>query len=154
MKSRRTIKLLITVGAMFALLIAAGCGSGSDEELITVVGAQPNPDPTAASTVSQTSEPTTTTTAVATPTADPDADASITGTVTYRERLALTPGAVVTVQLRDTSLQDVASELIAEQVITNPGQVPISYEVRYSTCLLYTSPSPRDRTRSRMPSSA
>ena len=24
----------------------------------------------------------------------------------------------------------------------------------YSTCLLYTSPSPRDRTRSRMPSSA
>ena len=133
MKSRRTIKLLITVGAMFALLIAAGCGSGSDEELITVVGAQPNPDPTAASTVSQTSEPTTTTTAVATPTADPDADASITGTVTYRERLALTPGAVVTVQLRDTSLQDVASELIAEQVITNPGQVPISYEVRYST---------------------
>ena len=26
--------------------------------------------------------------------------------------------------------------------------------VRYGTCLLYTSPSPRDRTRSRMPSSA
>ena len=26
--------------------------------------------------------------------------------------------------------------------------------VRYSNCLLYTSPSPRDRTRSRMPSSA
>ena len=25
---------------------------------------------------------------------------------------------------------------------------------RYDTCLLYTSPSPRDRTRSRMPSSA
>ena len=25
---------------------------------------------------------------------------------------------------------------------------------RYSICLLYTSPSPRDRTRSRMPSSA
>ena len=28
-----------------------------------------------------------------------------------------------------------------------------TYE-RYKTCLLYTSPSPRDRTRSRMPSSA
>ena len=26
--------------------------------------------------------------------------------------------------------------------------------IRSSTCLLYTSPSPRDRTRSRMPSSA
>ena len=25
---------------------------------------------------------------------------------------------------------------------------------RYNSCLLYTSPSPRDRTRSRMPSSA
>ena len=25
---------------------------------------------------------------------------------------------------------------------------------KYNTCLLYTSPSPRDRTRSRMPSSA
>ena len=27
-------------------------------------------------------------------------------------------------------------------------------KVDYGTCLLYTSPSPRDRTRSRMPSSA
>ena len=26
--------------------------------------------------------------------------------------------------------------------------------LRFGTCLLYTSPSPRDRTRSRMPSSA
>src|SRR5665811_648678 len=32
------------------------------------------------------------------------------------------------------------------------GQLP--REVRPYTCLLYTSPSPRDRTRSRMPSSA
>ena len=29
----------------------------------------------------------------------------------------------------------------------------LGYDV-YTTCLLYTSPSPRDRTRSRMPSSA
>ena len=28
------------------------------------------------------------------------------------------------------------------------------HPLRFSTCLLYTSPSPRDRTRSRMPSSA
>ena len=27
-------------------------------------------------------------------------------------------------------------------------------QIRYMACLLYTSPSPRDRTRSRMPSSA
>ena len=30
----------------------------------------------------------------------------------------------------------------------------IMYNNEYSDCLLYTSPSPRDRTRSRMPSSA
>ena len=33
------------------------------------------------------------------------------------------------------------------------GQSPGGNIIRY-TCLLYTSPSPRDRTRSRMPSSA
>ena len=31
---------------------------------------------------------------------------------------------------------------------------PIKDEGKITTCLLYTSPSPRDRTRSRMPSSA
>ena len=56
---------------------------------------------------------------------------SVTGTVTYRERIALTPGARVIVQLRDTSYADAAAELIAEQVITDPGQVPISFEVDY-----------------------
>ena len=36
------------------------------------------------------------------------------------------------------------------------GGQPIKYELDKDsgTCLLYTSPSPRDRTRSRMPSSA
>jgi putative lipoprotein len=59
------------------------------------------------------------------------ADASVRGTVTYRERIALTPDAVVTVQLRDTSYADAASVLIAEQVISNPGQVPIDFDLRY-----------------------
>jgi len=38
----------------------------------------------------------------------------------------------------------------------NPGDVAVSPCGRWVayTCLLYTSPSPRDRTRSRMPSSA
>ena len=35
-----------------------------------------------------------------------------------------------------------------------PNPVHIFSEEAYHTCLLYTSPSPRDRTRSRMPSSA
>ena len=37
----------------------------------------------------------------------------------------------------------------------HPEVAPSQFEMNYSyTCLLYTSPSPRDRTRSRMPSSA
>lgn len=56
---------------------------------------------------------------------------SVTGTVTYRERIALTPEAELIVQVRDTSLLDVASKLIAEQVIPDPGQVPIKFEVEY-----------------------
>ncbi len=73
------------------------------------------------------------------PTAEPDTpapprgDAEVRGTVTYRERIALTPDAILTVQVRDTSLQDAASELIAEQVIPDPGQVPIGFEVAYES---------------------
>ena len=131
MKAKRMTQLIATIGLALALILAAGCGGGADEEQIAVVGAEP--DATATSTTPPSPETTTSATAVATSTVDPDANASVTGTVTYRERIALSPGAVVTVQLRDTSLMDVASELIAEQVITNPGQVPISFEVRYNS---------------------
>ena len=37
--------------------------------------------------------------------------------------------------------------------VKSGGCAGMSYVMEY-TCLLYTSPSPRDRTRSRMPSSA
>ena len=56
---------------------------------------------------------------------------SVSGTVTYRERIVLTPGAKLIVQIRDTSYADAAAELIAEQVISDPGQVPISFDVDY-----------------------
>ena len=43
----------------------------------------------------------------------------------------------------------------AEGIVWVPDQAQIYSEVDgFVTCLLYTSPSPRDRTRSRMPSSA
>ena len=58
-------------------------------------------------------------------------DTSVEGTVSYRERLALTPGATLVVELRDVSLADAASILIASQTIFNPGQVPIEYSVEY-----------------------
>ena len=36
----------------------------------------------------------------------------------------------------------------------NSDYVPISWSETYKACLLYTSPSPRDKRQSRMPSSA
>ena len=43
-------------------------------------------------------------------------------------------------------------QLIGDSMIT--GGVDSMEKYKYMLCLLYTSPSPRDRTRSRMPSSA
>ena len=59
-------------------------------------------------------------------------NASVSGSVTYRERIALTPGAKVVVELRDVSLADAAAPLIARQTISEPGQVPIKYKVEYN----------------------
>ena len=53
------------------------------------------------------------------------------GTVTYTQRMALTPQAEVQVELRDVSAQDAASTLIAKQVIATPGQVPIPFSLEY-----------------------
>jgi putative lipoprotein len=57
--------------------------------------------------------------------------AKVTGTLTAREPLALTADAVVTVQLVDVSRQDVAAVVLAEQIITRPGQAPIPFELEY-----------------------
>ncbi len=59
-------------------------------------------------------------------------NASVSGNVTYRERIALTEGASLVIELRDVSYADAAAPLIARQTITNPGQVPIDFEIEYS----------------------
>ena len=59
-------------------------------------------------------------------------NASVSGSVTYRERLALSPGAKLVVELRDVSYQDAAAPLIARQTINGPGQVPITFKVEYN----------------------
>ena len=56
----------------------------------------------------------------------------MTGSVTYRERLALTDDASLVIELRDVSYADAAAPLIASKTITNPGQVPIKFEIDYS----------------------
>ena len=59
-------------------------------------------------------------------------DAVVRGTVTYRERVALPPGAVIRVTLSDVSLTDVPATVVAETTITAGGkQVPFPFELKY-----------------------
>lgn len=59
--------------------------------------------------------------------------AQVTGTVTYLQRMALPPTAVLTVRLVDVSRSDAAALIIAEQVIRTEGrQVPFSFAIGYN----------------------
>jgi putative lipoprotein len=57
--------------------------------------------------------------------------ASLSGIVSYRQRIALLPEAVVLVQLVDMSRPDARADIIAEERIERPGQVPVKFELRY-----------------------
>ena len=58
--------------------------------------------------------------------------AKVTGTVTYRERIALPPTAVVTVRLVDVSRADAPAIVLGEQRIESAGrQVPFSFAIPY-----------------------
>ncbi len=61
----------------------------------------------------------------------PTPTATVSGTVTYLQREALPPNAVVEVKLVDVSRQDIAATVLGEQIITDPGQVPIPFEIAY-----------------------
>lgn len=59
--------------------------------------------------------------------------AVLTGTVTYRPRIALPPDATVRVRLEDVSLADAPAPVLAEQTIAAEGrQVPFPFALRYS----------------------
>lgn len=60
-----------------------------------------------------------------------DRMAAVSGTITYRERVALRADAVVVVQLQDVSRADAPGIVIGEQRIDSPGQVPIRFQIRY-----------------------
>ena len=58
--------------------------------------------------------------------------ARVTGTVTYRERIALPPTAVIKVQLVDVSRADAPAIVLGEQVTQAAGkQVPFSFEIPF-----------------------
>jgi putative lipoprotein len=55
----------------------------------------------------------------------------VTGTVTYRERIALPEGARVRVTLLDVSLVDQPARVIAEEEVLPTGQVPVPFALRF-----------------------
>lgn len=63
----------------------------------------------------------------------PGAQSRLTGSVTYRERMALPPDATIAVRLEDVSRADAPATVIAEQKIVAEGrQVPIPFELSYA----------------------
>ncbi len=57
--------------------------------------------------------------------------ASISGTASYRERIALPPDAVLEVQLTDVSLADAPAKVIASTRVDPAGQVPIPFTLSF-----------------------
>ena len=66
-------------------------------------------------------------------------NARITGTVTYRERMAMPPSAMVEVTLEDVSRADVAATVLARTRIERPGQVPVKFTLEYDPTLIAAS---------------
>lgn len=60
----------------------------------------------------------------------------VSGTVTYRERSALPPGAIVIVRVADVSIPDSDAPVIAEVEIIATTQVPIVYAIAIPTTLV------------------
>jgi putative lipoprotein len=56
---------------------------------------------------------------------------SVQGTATYRERIALPPGAVFEATLEDVSRTDAAASIIATTRVAKPGNPPIRFTLAY-----------------------
>jgi uncharacterized lipoprotein YbaY len=54
----------------------------------------------------------------------------VTGTVWYRERMAMPPDAVVVARVE--RIRNGEAELVAEQLIDRPGDVPVSFQVPFA----------------------
>ncbi len=64
--------------------------------------------------------------------ADGGAAATVSGTISYRERIALSPDALIKVRLVDVSRADAPALLLGEQVFEAGGQqVPFRFEIPY-----------------------
>ncbi|WP_082542385.1 MULTISPECIES: YbaY family lipoprotein [unclassified Mesorhizobium] len=70
---------------------------------------------------------------LATPDFSMAAEQTLTGEATYRERIALPPNAVLTVQLADVSLADAPAAMVAEREFRPAGQVPVKFELKFDS---------------------
>jgi putative lipoprotein len=61
----------------------------------------------------------------------------VTGAVAWRERIALPPGYVVEVSLRDVSRQDAPAEEIASATVRPKRQPPIPFVLRYDRARIH-----------------
>ena len=51
--------------------------------------------------------------------------------MTYIQRIALTPEAIVQIELRDATLPEAGGLPIAKKVIQRPGQVPVAFSLTF-----------------------
>ena len=66
------------------------------------------------------------------PAAEAAVNARVSGTVSYMQRIALPPTALIKVQLADVSRADAPADVLGEQVIKAAGkQVPFTFEIGY-----------------------
>jgi putative lipoprotein len=65
--------------------------------------------------------------------AAPAGPGRVSGTATYRERIALPEGAVLRVTLLDVSLVDAPERVIAERELRPSGQVPIPFALEFAS---------------------
>lgn len=70
----------------------------------------------------------------------PTAEATtLSGSLSYRERMALPEEGVIIVQLLDVSLADAPAEILAEKHLTPEGQVPVDFRLAYDPAEVQTN---------------
>lgn len=73
---------------------------------------------------------------------------SVSGSATYRERIALPPDAVFEATLEDVSRADAAADILGTTRIPSPGRVPIRFTIDYDAARI--DPSHRYAVRARI----
>jgi copper homeostasis protein (lipoprotein) len=61
---------------------------------------------------------------------------TLTGTATWRERIALPPGSVFEAEIRDIARADAPAPVLARTEIAEPGQPPVAFAIDYDPAAL------------------